>query len=34
METETKKKHVIMLIIDSLMDQPLQEAVKTGKAPA
>lgn len=34
METEAKKKHVIMLIIDSLMDPPLQEAVKKGEAPA
>ncbi|MDQ0243384.1 putative AlkP superfamily pyrophosphatase or phosphodiesterase [Bacillus fengqiuensis] len=34
MGTNVKKKHVIMLVVDSLMDQPLQEAVKTGKAPA
>jgi predicted AlkP superfamily pyrophosphatase or phosphodiesterase len=34
MATHAKKKHVIMLIVDSLMDPPLQEAVKKGKAPA
>ncbi|RBW68324.1 alkaline phosphatase family protein [Bacillus taeanensis] len=34
MGTQAKKRHVIMLIIDSLMNPPLQEAVKQGKAPA
>lgn len=34
MGTNVKKKHVIMLVVDSLMDQPLQEAVKKGEAPA
>ncbi|MFC3885918.1 alkaline phosphatase family protein [Bacillus songklensis] len=34
MATHAKKKHVIMLIVDSLMDPPLQEAVTKGKVPA
>lgn len=34
MGTNVKKKHVIMLIVDSLMNAPLQEAVKKGEAPA
>lgn len=31
---KTATKPVLVLVIDSLMDQPLQEAVQTGKAPA
>ncbi|HWO96006.1 MAG TPA: alkaline phosphatase family protein [Bacillus sp. (in: firmicutes)] len=34
MGTNAKKKRVIMLVVDSLMNAPLQEALKTGKAPA
>ena len=32
--TNQKSKPVIMLVIDSLMDSPLQEAIKQGRAPA
>lgn len=31
--SESRKKSVVMLLIDSLMDEPLQEAVNTGQAP-
>ncbi|MED1739598.1 alkaline phosphatase family protein [Bacillus swezeyi] len=34
MTSESQKKSVIMLLIDSLMDEPLKEAVKSGQAPA
>ncbi len=31
--SESSKKSVVMLLIDSLMDEPLKEAVKNGQAP-
>ncbi|MEC0493314.1 alkaline phosphatase family protein [Bacillus glycinifermentans] len=34
MEAEDKKKSVIMLLIDSLMHEPLSRAIKSGQAPA
>ncbi|MDQ0217868.1 alkaline phosphatase family protein [Peribacillus cavernae] len=33
-QNELHEKPVIMLVVDTLMDSPLQEAVKTGRAPA
>ncbi|NPC93931.1 alkaline phosphatase family protein [Bacillus sp. WMMC1349] len=32
--SDIKKRSVIMLLVDSLMHEPLQEAMKTGQAPA
>ncbi|MFN2744022.1 alkaline phosphatase family protein [Bacillus sp. z60-18] len=34
MRSESRSKPVIMLLVDSLMDEPLKEAVKSGQAPA
>lgn len=34
MKSSIKKKSVIMLLIDSLMHEPLSQAVRSGQAPA
>lgn len=34
MQAQMKKKHIILLVIDSLMDAPLQKAINNGDAPA